>query len=231
MTAILLIEDALDLAQLIRRELEGQGYQIQHAADGRQGLELFASSHPDLVILDWMLPGIDGLEVLRRIRSASPVPVLMLTARNEEIDRVLGLEIGADDYMTKPFSLRELSARVHAMLRRIEHIQQMIDQDRVKSGQSLAYGELQLNALTYCASLDGYQLELTRTEFDLLFLLLQNPGRVFSRNYLLETVWGENYITGDRSVDNAILRLRKKLGPLGEAIETVWGVGYRLKKV
>lgn len=229
MTTILLVEDAEDLARVVQRELAGAGYEIVHAADGVTGLELCARENPDLVILDWMLPKLDGLEVLRQIRRTSAVPVLMLTARGEETDRVIGLEVGADDYLTKPFSMRELIARVRALLRRIERVQQILDNDRTQHAECLVYGSLKLDAEAYRATLDDEPVELTRTEFDLLHLLLRNPGRAFSRAYLLDTVWGEQYVTGDRSVDNAILRLRKKMGALGEAIETVWGVGYRLR--
>ena len=228
MPTLLLVEDAPDLAQVIIREFESAGYRVLHATDGMMALRLFASQPPDLVILDWMLPKLNGLEVLRRLRQSSAVPVLMLTARGEEADRILGLEVGADDYLTKPFSMRELIARVHALLRRIEHVQAILAADRSGDVAPVRYGMLQLDPTAYQATLDGSPLDLTRTEFDLLHLLLRNPGRVFSRSYLLDTVWGESYVAGDRSVDNAILRLRKKLGPLGDAIETVWGVGYRL---
>jgi DNA-binding response OmpR family regulator len=176
-----------------------------------------------------MLPKMDGLQVLRQIRTGSPVPVLMLTARSEEFDRVLGLEVGADDYLTKPFSMRELIARVRALLRRIEHVRQIVSADRSPQSEAITYQGLYLNPETYEVTLNRQPIDLTRTEFDLLHLFVRNPGRVFSRAYLLDTVWAENYIPGDRSVDNAILRLRKKLGDLGEAVETVWGVGYRLK--
>lgn len=229
MPTVLFVEDALDLAEAVRRELEADGYRVRYAADGRRALELFEQEPPDLVILDWLLPGLDGLEVLRRIRSQSPVPVLMLTARTDEIDRVLGLEVGADDYLTKPFSMRELIARVHALLRRLEHVHQMRAADREKPAGTLVYGPLTLEPETYQVRINGDALDLTPTEFDLLGMLMRSPGRAFSRTYLLEAVWGEDYIPGDRSVDNAILRLRKKLGPIGDAIETVWGVGYRLK--
>jgi DNA-binding response OmpR family regulator len=228
MATILLIEDEPDLARVLLRELEAAGYQVFHAADGWTALDLHGSRRPDLVILDWMLPGLDGLEVLRRIRRTSAVPVLMLTAKGEEIDRVMGLEVGADDYLSKPFSMRELMARVRALLRRIEHLQQILAEDRRKDPTVLTYAGLILEPEAYHATLAGTPLELTRTEFDLLHFLLRNPGRAFSRAYLLDAVWGEHYITGDRSVDNAILRLRRKLGPLGQAIETVWGIGYRL---
>ncbi|OQA21386.1 MAG: Response regulator ArlR [Chloroflexi bacterium ADurb.Bin360] len=229
MTKILLVEDALDLAEVIARDLRAEGYEVLHAADGLTALQLHAKHEPALVILDWMLPKLDGLEVLRQIRQSAPTPVLMLTARTEETDRVVGLEVGADDYLTKPFGMRELIARVHALLRRIERVQAIREADREPEREVLRYAGLTLDPQGYEALLEGASLELTRTEFDLLHLLLRNPGRVFSRNYLLDTVWEQNYIAGDRSVDNAILRLRKKLGPLGEAIETVWGVGYRLR--
>ncbi len=229
MTKILLVEDTPDLAQVIARELEAAGYDVIRAGDGLTALQLHASTQPDLILLDWMLPKLDGLEVLRRLRRTSAVPVLMLTARGEETDRVVGLEVGADDYLTKPFSMRELIARVRAMLRRVEQIQQMLSADRTSDEAAIQRGGLRLDPQAHLAILDGETLDLSRTEFDLLHLLLRNPGRAFSRAYLLDTVWGETYVGGDRSVDNAMLRLRKKLGALGDDIETVWGVGYRLK--
>ena len=227
MNKLLLVEDASDLAQVIARELGKAGYEVLHAHDGKTALHLHASQQPDVVILDWMLPGLDGLEVLRRMRQASSTPVIMLTARDEEIDRVMGLEVGADDYLTKPFSMRELVARVRALLRRSELVRQMLQADRDGSLASISRGPLSLDPSAHIVTLGGEPVELSRTEFDLLHLMLRNPGRTFSRTYLLDTVWGETYFGGDRSVDNAIMRLRRKLGPLGEAIETVWGVGYR----
>ncbi len=232
MWTILLVEDESELARILTRELEACGYRVLHAVDGQEAVRLHATQRPDLVILDWMLPGLDGLEVLRRIRqasgAASAVPVLMLTARSEEIDRVVGLEVGADDYLTKPFSMRELLARVRALLRRIAHVQQILEEDHRPHTAAIHYAGLRLEPDAHQAILDGTPLDLTRTEFELLHFFLRYPGRVLSRAYLLDAVWGEHYVTGDRSVDNAILRLRKKLGDLGSAIETVWGVGYRL---
>lgn len=232
MTKILLIEDALDLAQLIRCELEAEGYQVSHAADGPSGLILAQQDQPQLILLDWMLPGLDGLEVLRQLRRTSPVPVLMLTARKEEIDRVIGLEVGADDYLAKPFGMRELIARIHALLRRIEHIEQIRAGDRFSESSAalLKYLSLTLNPATHEAFLGAKPIDLTRMEFALLQLFLRNPGVVFNRDYLLDAVWGEKAAPGDRSVDSAIVRLRKKLGVLGEQIETVWGLGYRLAR-
>lgn len=229
MASILLVEDEAGLARLVVRELEAAGYHVRHAPDGPTALRLFAEAAPDLAVLDWMLPGIDGLEVLRRLRVGSAVPVLMLTARAEEVDRVVGLEVGADDYLTKPFGTRELIARVRALLRRQARLQEMLAADRAEAVAPLRLGPLALDPGAHLARLDGQPLDLTRTEFGLLHLLLRNRGRAFSRAYLHDAVWGEPYIEGDRSVDNAVLRLRRKLGPLGEAVETVWGVGYRLR--
>jgi DNA-binding response OmpR family regulator len=144
------------------------------------------------------------------------------------VDRVIGLEVGADDYLTKPFSMRELVARVRALLRRQERLTEMLVADRSEGGITLQLGPLEVDPTAHLARLDGHPLDLTRTEFSLLHLLLRNRGRAFSRTYLHDAVWGEPAVEGDRSVDNAVLRLRKKLGRLGDAIETVWGVGYRL---
>jgi len=228
MTTILLVEDARDLAQVIERELTAAGYRVVPAYDGQTALDLLAREQPDLVVLDWMLPQVDGLEVLRRLRQEYPTPVLMLTARSEEVDRVIGLELGADDYLTKPFSMRELLARVRALLRRTDLVRQMLEADRKAGTEVVRYGPLALDPVRHIATLDGQKLDLTPTEFRLLHLLMRHPGRAFGRSYLLDTIWGDQFV-GERSVDNAVLRLRKKLGPLGEAIETVWGVGYRLR--
>jgi DNA-binding response OmpR family regulator len=231
MATLLLVEDAADLADAIEAELAADGYRVLRAADGLTALNLCRSERPELVILDWMIPEPDGLEVLRRLRRdpACETAVLMLTARGDETDRVVGLELGADDYLTKPFGMRELKARVRALLRRTERIRETLTADRRPEDTPLAYGPLRLTPALFQARLEDTPLELTRTEFALLHLLLRNPGRVFGRDYLLETVWGGKYETGDRSIDNAVLRLRKKLGSLGGNIETVWGVGYKLR--
>jgi DNA-binding response OmpR family regulator len=228
---LLFIEDTLDLAQVVIRELEAAGYQVAHCVQGEAGLKQAHERDFQLVILDWMLPGMDGLDVLRALREFSSVPVLMLTARDAEIDRVLGLEVGADDYLTKPFSMRELIARVRAMLRRREIIQQTLSADQRAEDSVIELGSLRIEPQAYAISLDGASVDLTHSEFALLYLLVRNAGRVFSRAYLLETIWGETYIDGDRSVDNVVVRLRKKLGNMGDCLETVWGVGYRWKRV
>ncbi len=228
MATILIVEDERDLNTLIRRRLEEEGHRALQAFDGGSAASTAAREHPDLVILDWMLPGLDGLEVCRRIRRESITPILMLTARTEEIDRILGLEVGADDYLTKPFSLRELLARVRALLRRVE-----LDQT-AQAGQSgdavppvLSAGALRVDLAAHVVSVDGRPVELAPKEFDLLELLARHPGRAFSRDYLMERVWGYDAIGSDRTVDTHVLRLRKKLGRVGERIETVWGLGYR----
>ncbi|MGH2586419.1 MAG: response regulator transcription factor, partial [Dehalococcoidia bacterium] len=218
-------EDERDLNNLLKRHLEDEGHRVVQALDGPAAVLAAQRERPDLLILDWMLPGLDGLEVCRRVRRESIVPILMLTARSEEIDRVLGLEVGADDYLTKPFSIRELLARVRAILRRVELLREAT---REVSGSSLlAAGQISLDLVRHTASLQGGPLELTPKEFDLLALLLRHPGRAFARDYLVERVWGYDAGGSDRTVDTHILRLRKKLGEAGDWIETVWGVGYR----
>ena len=230
MATILLVEDEVELARVITRELVSAGFGVMHVLDGEAALRSLGGDGeaPDVVVLDWMLPGIDGLEVLRRLRQHSALPVLMLTARAEEVDRVIGLEVGADDYLSKPFGSRELIARVRALLRRHERLQEMLADDRAEGTATLSLGPLLVDPTAHSARLHGEPLDLTRTEFGLLHLLLRNKGRAFSRAYLHDAVWGEPAVEGDRSVDNSVLRLRKKLGDLGDSIETVWGVGYRL---
>lgn len=231
MPTILLVEDTQSLAQVIIRELETQNYRVIHASDGLSALRLHQEEQPDVMILDWMLPGLDGLEVLRRIHQHAMTPILMLTARGEEVDRVLGLELGADDYLTKPFSMRELIARIHVLLRRTEQIQQIVHADQTDKAQKvLSYGPLSLDPQEHLVTLDGAEVELSMHEFEVLHLLLRSPGRTFSRSYLQETIWKTSYFDGDRSVDNTMMRVRKKLGPLGTKIETVRGIGYRLRR-
>lgn len=230
MVKLLLVEDTPDLARIIERELAAAGYQIFHTDQGREAIQLHTQHQPDAIILDWMLPDLDGLAVLREIRTAAATPILMLTSRDEEIDRVLGLEAGADDYLTKPFSMRELLARVRALLRRVELMKQILQADQSPASQIIQWGELYLDPDAHLITHHQVPIDLSRTEFNLLHLLLRNPGRTFGRAYLLETLWGDVYDVSDRSVDNMVLRLRKKLGDLGDAIETVWGVGYRWRR-
>jgi DNA-binding response OmpR family regulator len=228
MDTILLVEDEIKLAEIVQRELEAAGYRVCHAADGWQALNLFQRQLPDLVLLDWILPELNGLDVLRRIRQQSAVPVLMLTARGDPMDRVVGLEVGADDYLVKPFNLPELVARVRALLRRAERIREMLATDQTPHQALIRYGSLTLDPQAHACTLDGQPLELTPIEFELLSLFLAHPGRTFNRIYLVETVWKSAYIEGDRAVDNAVLRLRKKLNRMGDCLETVRGLGYRM---
>ena len=225
MSTVLIVEDEHELAALIRRQLEGEGYRAIVAHDGQTALLLAAQAAPDLVILDWMLPGLDGLTICRRLRERSAVPIMMLTARADEADRVLGLEVGADDYLTKPFSLRELMARVRAIFRRVELERR--DQDEPRAPINL--GRMHLDPIARRVTVDNEPVELTVKEYDLLLLLARHPGRSFSRSYLLDHIWGDEYEGGDRTVDTHIVRLRRKLGDVGERIVTVWGVGYRLE--
>lgn len=225
MATILIVEDEHELAALLRRQLEGEGHTALVAHDGHTALLLAAQAGPDLLILDWMLPGLDGLTVMRRLRERSTVPVLMLTARDDEADRVLGLEVGADDYLTKPFSLRELLARVRAILRRIE----LLTRPPAEAAAPLLLGRLTLDPVARRVSVDGEAVELTVKEYELLLMLTRHPGRSFSRGYLLDHIWGADYEGGDRTVDTQIVRLRRKLGEVGERISTVWGVGYRFE--
>jgi DNA-binding response OmpR family regulator len=226
MASILVVEDEQAINDLIRTELEAEGHVVRQAHDGPTALRLVEEQAPQLVILDWMLPGLDGLSVCRQLRQNYLMPIIMLTARSEEVDRVLGLEVGADDYLVKPFGVRELLARTRAALRRVEL--------EVKRGlgapsdeKAIVHGRLRVEPGSHRASVDGIELALTPKEFDLLFLFVANPGRAFNREFLIEKIWGGDFEGFDRAVDNHIRRLRQKLGESGEKIATVWGVGYR----
>jgi len=225
---ILLVEDEMELASLVRREMELVGHKVTSTHDGPTAVERALALDPDIVILDIMLPGFDGIEVTRRIRATKSVPILMLTARATELDKVLGLELGADDYLTKPFSMRELQARLNAILRRTAIIR---EQSRPReSSEVLAFPGLTVDTAAHEVTSNGDRVMLTATEFSLLKLLAANQGRVFSREFLLEEVWGTDAVVFDRTIDSHIQRLRKKLGGSnspGDYIETVWGVGYR----
>lgn len=226
MASVLVVEDEAGLSDLIRAELEAEGHVVRQAHDGPTALLLVKEVAPQLVILDWMLPGLDGLSVCRQLRLEHLMPIIMLTARSEEVDRVLGLEVGADDYLVKPFGMRELLARVRAALRRVE-----LDARRAQSadgeGRVIVVGPLRIESESHSVTLDGTNVALTPKEFDLLFLFAANPGRAFNREFLIERVWGGEFDGFDRAVDNHIRRLRHKLGDFGEKISTVWGVGYR----
>jgi DNA-binding response OmpR family regulator len=226
MAEILIIEDAENLAVILKQELTKNSHAVHHAACGEDGLKYLYEHPVDLVLLDWMLPGIDGLAVLREIQKYSDIPVLMLTARTDELDKVIGLELGAEDYLTKPFSMRELLARINVILRR-SHRFPAGPQPAEHNKPAIHWKSLLLDAIQHQVWVEENNIPLSPTEFSLLELFLRNPGRVFNRSYLMETIWEQAYIPGDRSIDNAILRLRKKLIPVGDAIESVWGIGYR----
>jgi DNA-binding response OmpR family regulator len=223
---ILLVEDEVPLSDLVRSHLETEGHSVEQAFDGPQALVSAGRTRPDIVILDWLLPGLDGLKVCRELRRKHLMPILMLTARGEVSDRVAGLEVGADDYLTKPFSIVELAARVASLLRRVA-----LDSAAAAAGasQPITFGPLVLDPTGHQAVLAGSALDLSRREMQLLELLVQHPGRTFSRDYLLSQLWGSDFDGLDRAVDTQMVRLRRKLGDLGACIETVWGVGYRFR--
>ncbi|MCX3061689.1 response regulator transcription factor [Streptomyces beihaiensis] len=221
---VLVVDDDPTVAEVVAGYLDRSGYAVARAADGPTALARAAARRPDLVVLDLMLPGMDGLEVCRRLRAEGPVPVIMLTARGDEDDRILGLEVGADDYVTKPFSPRELVLRVGSVLRRSRAA------DRSAPAGPLAVGALALDPDARRATRDGVELALTIREFDLLAFFLRHPGKAFGREELMRHVWGWDF--GDLStVTVHIRRLRAKIEPDPAAptlIQTVWGVGYRL---
>lgn len=226
MASILIVEDEVALSDLVRSHLEKEGHAVEQAFDGRQALAAADRVRPDLVILDWMLPGLDGLAVCRELRRKHLMPILMLTARGDVADRVTGLQVGADDYLGKPFSIVELAARVASLLRRVALDVAAAGSD---SSQPIAFGTLVLDPVGHRATLAGSALDLSRREMDLLELLLQHPGRTFSREFLLERLWDSDFDGLDRAVDTQMVRLRRKLGDLGACIETVWGIGYRFR--
>lgn len=234
---ILVIEDEANIVQVIRLYLEQAGYTVVIANDGIAGLELHAREQPDLVILDLMLPVLDGMEVCRRIRAWASTPILMLTARQGEDDRIEGLEAGADDYLVKPFSPRELVSRVKAILRRVttsnssaHEASSASEAQEPTEAEELRFGSLIINLPSRRVLANGSQIALTVKEFDLLVALASSPDRVFTRESLLNQVWGYTYLGDGRTVDVHVGTLRKKLEAapgMPHHIQTVWGVGYK----
>ncbi len=223
---ILLVDDEQAIQRLLTYPLRKEGYEVIPARDGREALDRFAEQRFDLVVLDVMLPQLDGIEVCRRMRSRSQVPIIMLTARGEEIDKVVGLEMGADDYITKPFSVREFRSRVKAVLRRAEML------GGRPAGEPLVVGELKIDFERRSASLRGEDVSLTYVEFELLAALATTPGRVHTREVLLERVWGDSGYRDPRTIDVHIRHLREKLerdSKQPEYLFTVRGVGYRFR--
>lgn len=223
---ILVVDDEPSVTDLIAYNLRRSLYDVTTAADGREALRLAQEYQPDLILLDLMIPEVDGLDVCRELRRSSNVPVIMITARGEEVDRVLGLEIGADDYITKPFSVRELMARIKAVLRRTYK-----DGESEPSTVLHGPGNLSMDVERRSVVIGELSIDLTRLEFDLLHRLLINPGRVLTRERLLEQAWGYEYVGDTRAVDSAVKRLRAKLravSPEADCIEAVRGLGYRI---
>lgn len=228
MTKILVVDDEPPILDLLEFNLKKEGYEVIKAADGLAALEK-VKEKPDLVILDLMLPGMDGLEVAKRVRNSSTVPLIMLTAKGEEIDRVLGLELGADDYITKPFSVRELLARIKAVLRRMEQAEKA---EQIEQGQEIKAGDITLFPEKHEVFIKGKPKELTPKEFELLFCFLKHEGKVLSRDFLLEQVWDYPFAEDSRTVDVHIRYLRQKIeeDPSNPTyLKTVRGVGYKFK--
>ena len=220
---ILVVDDEAAISEAVRARLSNEGFRVVLAADGPQALELADAEQPDLVVLDLMLPGMDGLEVCRRLQTRRWVPVLMLTARTEEADKVAGFAVGADDYLTKPFSLRELTVRVRAILRRVERI------SSTPSSDPIELGGLSIDPSRRKVSLDGEEVQLTPLEFEILLAMARDPGVVFTREQLMDRVWGYRDYAGGRVVDSHVARIRRKLGEDGAEprfVRTVHGVGY-----
>lgn len=226
---ILIVEDEKSISDIIKFNLEKEGYETIAAYDGKAGLDLALSANPDLILLDVMLPEMDGFAVCKKVRETSLVPILMLTAKEEEIDKVLGLELGADDYITKPFSMRELMARIKANIRRVDFA------DAAKDAPSdiQVFGKIEIDMNRFEVRKDGEALELTQREFELLKYLAASEGRVFSREQLLEEVWGYEYYGDIRTVDVTVRRLREKLEDDSSEptyIMTKRGIGYYFRR-
>ncbi|MGF0027737.1 response regulator YycF [Streptococcus alactolyticus] len=233
MKKILIIDDEKPISDIIKFNLNKEGYETITAFDGREALKKFEEESPDLIILDLMLPELDGLEVAKEVRKTSHIPIIMLSAKDSEFDKVIGLEIGADDYVTKPFSNRELLARVKAHLRRTENIESAVAEENASTtGSEIVIGDLEILPDAFVAQKRGEDIELTHREFELLHHLATHMGQVMTREDLLETVWGYDYFGDVRTVDVTIRRLREKIEDTPsrpEYILTRRGVGYYMK--
>ncbi len=223
-TKILIVEDDKNISELIRLYLEKENFEVAQAEDGKKGVELFHSFEPNLILLDLMLPVLDGWSVCREIRKTSTVPIIMVTAKDETFDKVMGLEMGADDYIAKPFDMKEIIARIHAVLRRCEKETKAIP-------KQLEYENLVIDMDAYQVLVNGARVEMPPKEIELLNFLASNPNRVFTRNQLLDEVWDFDYFGDSRTVDVHIKRLREKIDGVSEkwSLKTVWGVGYKFE--
>ena len=225
-TKILLVDDDPNIRQLVNLYLEKEGFEVSMADRGDAALKAFRQSPPDLMLLDLMLPGMDGWEVCREVRKTSNLPIIMLTAKDETFDKVLGLELGADDYIVKPFDMKELVARIKAVLRRYQQPEPSAE------SKALTFQGLTVNIAQYTVSFKGREIEMPPKELELLHFLASHPNQVFTREQLLEQVWGYDYFGDSRTVDVHVKRLREKLEggeALGWQIKTVWGVGYKFE--
>jgi two-component system response regulator ResD len=223
---ILIIEDEPSIREVVSLYLKRAGFQVTEAGDGEEAIKMLESSHPDLVILDLMLPNIDGFEITRYLRAKGDIPIIMLTARRSEADRIAGLEMGADDYVVKPFSPQEVVSRVRAVLRRTQ------SREQIANEKPLSYGSLTIQPSTRVVTYEGEPKKLTAKEFDLLWFLARNPGHVFSRDQLLEHVWGLAEYIDPSTVTVHIRRLREKIEENSTEprfILTVWGIGYKFQ--
>ena len=223
---ILLVDDDPNIRQLVNLYLQKEQYTVTMSADGNDALKQFKASPPNLILLDIMLPGMDGWQVCREVRKVSNIPIIMLTAKDETFDKVLGLELGADDYVVKPFDMKELVARIKAVLRRYQSA------DAAVPNRELAFPGLTVNITSYKVTLMGRELEMPPKEIELLYFLASHPGMVFTREQLLEQVWSYEFYGDSRTVDVHINRIRERLsgsGKLGWEIKTVWGVGYKFE--
>jgi len=218
---VLVVEDETSIASFVALYLKNAGYRVQTAGTGQEALDAVGRERPDLIVLDLMLPDLDGIEVCRRIRRSADIPILMLTARDEDVDKIIGLEVGADDYLTKPFNPRELVARVKSILRR------SVPERREPQAREIKHGLLHIDAGRREVRVDGNEVQLAPKEFDLLWELLDHRGLVLTRDQLLERVWGYTFAGDTRTVDVHVRQLRRKLGE-ASPIVTVWGVGYKV---
>ena len=220
-----IVEDDKNIQNIVRAYLEKEGYDVMVASSGEEGWEIWEKNPPDMWILDIMLPGMDGYEFCKKIRLESDVPIIIISAKDDEVDKILGLELGGDDYLTKPFSPRELVARVKRLFKRTLDVKKDVV---VQNSDRLKVGDLFINLDERRVFWKGEECEITKKEYDMLLLFAENPNRAFSREDLLLKVWGNDYFGSDRAVDDLVKRIRKKLPDV--PLETVWGYGYRLRE-